>query len=1105
MKKILSLVVVVVMAWAGVDPAHAAPMRQTGNIIECWDGEVQDNCEQLSPTLIKITITQTGDRDAWWKLYELSYLYVVIIWNDIHVTNTYLYGSSARIDVIVPNIEGVQYPLPAEGSVTIPATVTTHKSAEPMISQYSPIRTASGIETPGVIATYQGAVWWIYLSVEPISSCPETYLTLTDDTYAIDPTIESPLGPEGTPADEQIANVAYSQWYKLFLTGGPWNDGTSDREDVAISWDGDTWEELPPPLCGEQMEDGTYVDVWYLISESDTFYIRANDEDGQFADNTEVNLLEYTIGITVIVQEATCESQFEYGAEDWVASVQVHADVDETLATTELLIGGWYAIEVANGTWQDDGVGPPRTDMEYANYTDQYESTKVWGDLSGGIGNAWCQTEDGLITFVQARANNLDLRVNNEAGGWEANTGVLGVNIYAATFTRSQETCETVFERAQLVSTGVVNANQENGKQFAYAVGGSIMSIGLEPGAWYYLETTGGSWAWKGALHQDNAYSYDMAVSEDGDTWVPLEAWTRPLCNISLDGLGHRGVYFQIPETAAVEWFLRVDDDAIWFNNIGSMSWNLYGASRLNVELSPGDACDFSWSDDFIRGAWIDATLEDGAPLYLYPTESTSYYAIKIKGNDYHWLEQTGGDPQYGMQASTNDGANWYDFPSDYSGSLCTITTGNETTTFVKVVDGQQWRMRVDSSSFTDNDLGMQIEIYAANPGNTLDPWTECFAGASLFTLNTLQYIPVKEEGGIYINGTNVLQGGNEIQLLQPTETYKLEIQEGPWTNGEGQSSYDAAISSDNGVTWYAISDRENPDIICGGSDFIGAHRYVYFTVQEGQKWKIRVNDNVGEFLDNDGNLGYRLYSAYGDEDVPPVDVMIPPSVVNNVCVAPLIRPSSILEVSAWVNYSRLAIQKYFAWCPQHTNIILALFAALQTKEPFATLSEGVGTIASAKEEIRSYNWGVAAGEDLSILTRPPGESYQMFVDHAYAPITSENPWETGIVDLTSFQDFEMPASYTACQQYLSPQAGTKLAQGVCYASAVMLMTGASFWVQLLLDVAAFIAIFKLFLGEVQKLISMLTGVSNISVNVKTPPMINDIQDEYRSLRRKYK
>lgn len=1110
MKKIFFVVVVVTLALvslAPVIPANAAPEMAGNGILECADPPIAPTAESSGECIdygdyieIEFSFSNTTSHHPsflvqWGHSNEAvsnHYWFKVDVYQKVGNsqaclgTSTVPYVRRMLYEAVWFTPDTGFYNLMDVGNTDAQTCISTDDSFF-----YKPNNGLVGIKYTLYNEWGASVSWHGIVRISVVQDCTDysdgNFVTLSEDVFEIDPTIENPQGIVGeqNPIDEQIYPTVANQYYRLY-TYGKWNDGTNDKEDVAISWDGVTWEELPPgePVCQVNLATGPVMGyVWYFIAESETFHIRAND-DGMFADNTNGDPpLTYSMGISVLIYGANCESQFDYSEDDWVASVLVPSTSETgVLASSSLTAGYWYAIKISSGDWRDDGADPPRIDLEFSNPDPSLPLDPVFVDLADGSDLVWCQTEDGYITFVQAKSPKLYLRVNDAPGDFATNTGTVGVNIYQASFTRSEAACETVFERGQLISSGEVLAVQEGGKQFAYSVGSEALNanIGLEPGAWYYLETTGGAWWWKGSIHQDSAISYDMAVSEDGETWVSLADWERAECNIAIDALGHRGVYFQIPETANIEWFLRVDDTALWWNNAGSMGWNLYGASRLDVELSPGQACDFAWSDNPIRGGYIPATSE-GEPLYLYPqgTATSSYYAIEILGNDYYWQEQTGGDPLYGMQISIDGGTTWSKFPEDYVGSLCTIQTGRNTVTFVKVVRGQDWKIRVDSSTFSDNLLGMGINIYAAEPGNTLDPWTSCFDDSSMFKINSLTYIPVKDEAGIYINGTNILTGGNEIQLLQPTETYKLQIEEGPWTNGEGASSYIAAISADNGQTWYAIDDQNNPNIICGDTDFTGQHRSIYFTVQAGQKWKIRVNDQAGKFNDNGGNLAYSLYSVYGDEDVPPVDVSIPPAVVNNVCTQPLIRPSSILEVSAWVNYARLGIQKYFAWCPQHTDILLALFNGLKSVEPFATISELATTMQSAKTEISSYNWS-SEGEDFSILTKSPSESFQMFVEHTSAP--QNNPWETGILDIRSFSNFEMPESYTACQEYLAPQTGARLAQGVCYASAIMLLTGASFWLQLILDIGIGLVLIKAWIGAAEEAIAMATGVALIKV-----------------------
>lgn len=1100
MKRVVPVLVILVMLGAAL-PVKAAPVYQSTRTLTLGDIYPLPTNKNVSSESVVCEETAEGGIRCDFVLSvfrgisptDLGRSYWVVEWEDPNPSAGYYFmavvdasGEYWYDDPCICNLDFMDEQVFSVG--TAPAAGNGYVTV-----------TRSGVDAGKSVtlrvstASEGGASFSGYFILSPVpilSDCEENYLVLTSDTYEIYPDIEFPIGMVGDPepVDEQIYPTVIGHVYRVEIGGGDWNDGTDDRRDVSISWDGTEWTPLSavPSECTKVDEEGNIV-VVYIVAESETFHIRANDEPEQFADNfwsIPEDPTTYTIGLTATQASPPCESQFAWDDDaDWVATVQVHGDNEPgVLATDELVQGEWYAIVVANGAWQDEGAPPDRYDMEFYNGPPEFAIFDVpYTDLTEGNQNVFCQSEDGKISFIQAKNLDLYLRVNDTPNEFDANTGVLGVNIFRATFTRTQQMCEMRFQRENLVSSGNVEATQEAGKVFAFALGTPEIHYGgaLIPGAWYYLETTGGPWQWKGSIHQATGISYDMAVHDgrdDGD-WMPLAEWDKSPCIVQLDGLGHLGVYFQIPEAAAVEWKLRVDDTDVWFNNGGSMSWNLYGATDLG--LTPVDDCDYIYDPDHpVSGDWVSAKSENGEWMQIYAGHT---YALVLNGSEYYWQEEPEGPPLRDMQISNDDGRTWYDLPDGFGGTLCYMENGYDTTIFLRAGQGQNWKIRVDSESFSNNVGGMGYQLFEANPGDELDPWTSCFDGNVVYMLNSLTFIPVKDEEGIYINGTNILTGGNEIQLLQPTETYKLQIEEGPWTDGEGGNNhFDAAISADNGVTWYDLADKDNPNIICGDVDFVGQHRSVYFTVQEGQKWKIRVNDEEGEFTDNGGNLAYSLYSVSG-EDVPPVDITIPPEVVNNVCTEPLVRPTSILEVSRWVEYARLGIQKYFAWCPGHTDIIMALLKALTAKEPFATLNEGTGLVNNVKGEITAYNWSPDSGQDFSILDKSPSKSYQMFNQYVLSPVSSTSPWETGILDITDFENFTMPASYTSCQQYLAPQAGARLAQGVCYASAVMLLTGASFWIQLILDISIGIFCVRAFWRTIDDTVVMMTGVSSMS------------------------
>ena len=202
---------------------------------------------------------------------------------------------------------------------------------------------------------------------------------------------------------------------------------------------------------------------------------------------------------------------------------------------------------------------------------------------------------------------------------------------------------------------------------------------------------------------------------------------------------------------------------------------------------SQPESCDFTYDPEQIHSlGYVAATSSSGVYLRMEPG---FIYALKILGNQYWWNEYTGGADLYGVQISDDDGQTWTTL-EDYDGNLCYSYDGDDLTVYMNSTSGKLYKLRVDSSSFGDNVGGMGYEIYRASEGDNLDPWVACYDGLIFYPVNSFEWIPVKEEGGTRITP---LKGGYQ---------YKLEILNGPWTDGEGGSSYSAAISNDNGQTW---------------------------------------------------------------------------------------------------------------------------------------------------------------------------------------------------------------------------------------------------------------------------------------------------------------
>jgi hypothetical protein len=953
-------------------------------------------------------------------------------------------------------------------------------------------------ESPDAVYSVLSWSWTVEFRFDtPTDDCSEQFIVLTSDgPYEIDPALEF---PDGDP-DEQTYTTIENQFYQITTSGGPWDDGpNANRYDAAISWDGTNYVSVNSLIetaeCVSYDPDNPALLSIYVQAESTTLYVRANDLPGWFADNTAVETFYYSISLVISFEDTTaCGDEFTYDEEeDWVASINLAStSIGSLVNTADLTVGDWYVVEIASGSWLDGGVGSPRNDLEYDFDYSTSNPLTGYADLNSG-NEVWCQLDDGTLTFVQASDLNLWLRVNDDSlEDFADNTGTLGINLYHAAFERIPELCETTFNISDLVLHNYVQAIKENGDLFGTAFAmGELQTGTLVSGAYYMLETSGDAWGYKGVGHGLKAY--DAAIRVGAGDWQSFSDWEDSLCTVEIDGLGHQRIYFQVPPDTNVDYWIRVNDTAEWNSNVGGITYDLYQAIDLEVETPSGE-CDYIYDLDHpVYHTIVQGNDEDGDNITPYILD-TDFFAVVVNTGTY-WQEYSGGDDltDAQLQYSTDNGATWSDIPP-----LCSYEGGPGVVMFYKE-SGYRFRVRVDSSSFANNTGALDINVYAATTGDTIDPWITCLDGNTLNVINSFEWIPVKKEEGAYVNGTTMI-GQEQVPLLIAGETYAIELLEGPWYDATigGDPHYDAALSSDDGATWYPIN--EHPAITCGEQDQLGWYWTVVFTAEEGDRWKIRVNDSAGEFWDNVGSLAYKLYEVQGP-DVPPLPDGFPEyTSAIDFCSIPLVRPmapvapDSVLDVVGWLEYISQIIGSYipqyigylrntsisfFAWCPRHSNALLALMDAVKTKEPLATILEWLGIYEDMKTELDGYNWEGGGGSGApppSLLTVNSGSELEQVIDTYILPRSNaSNPWDGGDISLSSGSGVDV--YNTECYAVLSEFTGDNLAGGACFfVSAWSMQPRVAFWVQVLIDVAALAACIASVVGGAINLWSYFTS-----------------------------
>ena len=996
--------------------------------------------------------------------------------------------------------------------------------------------------------THREINWTIYFSLVPFDqNCADTWFVPVPDTYVIDPTIETPVGQ---PTDYQKYTTVPAAEYMIRVQHGPWNDGAADRTDAAFSLDGSTWHNLAllqffvTVVCIDTDPFDSNYDVQYFTAPGTDFYIRANDTPTNFSDNTNdgVTPFEYVIGVAFEnTAAASCESQFTYDeVNDLLVDVSVPGNDDDVQATdsvsSPLEAGAWYAIQVTSGLWNESG-GPPRVDMEF-----EFEGglgNTDWVDLADGSNLVWCQTEDGLITFVQAPGNadlELHLRVNDQDGpqNWSDNSGTLDVSIFHASFNRTPTGCELQFEAGAFLKHDSVEGNQSAGKSFGtyptqlnlvYWVDGSpLISIPtgdktFVPGGWYMLETVEGPWwtTFSGGDVVANTHYYNMEIKVGAEDWQPLEEWSDAECIAPTDELGHVRVYFQVPNDTTMgddQYMLRVASNSFMFTR-GHMAWDLYAAMDWGYTGATGNCDDYNYDPDTTHheGA-IDANVEDGE--YVNGLAVGQVFAIKIESantssdapffQDSGWFESVSSSTELdGLQLSLN-GTDFETLPGA-SGVLCSYTepVSGELVFFVRPQNGEAFKMRADSTTFANNVGREYYTVYQASAGN-LNTWESCIDSYEMHIppLNPHAWIDVKDPQGELI--ASLAQYAEYNGLLAPDaelppEIYKdpnslgnyiieIEYGTGPWLDGETDTQhFNAELSKDGGATWEVL-DGDSTLVTCSSSDPLRKYWKAFIQVESGDVWRIRVADSdTDTFSDNTGNLAYILYSAGGFE-VPPSDNSnigyVNVQGGGDVCeMAPVMPdPFSLTSIDAlgtyfgdWIAYANLSVERYMAFCPRHTEMFFSVFDLLKKKEPFATLTELDTMQADIVRELKAYGWDPQGGTDLSFIwgTKTPSQ-IQRLVDQYVFDQGVGDPWADGAQLLPNgLNPTAMPSSYDTCRALFPDY--KRFAEGLCFASSMMKETSASFWIQFGFDIGAMLWVFSIIWASILDVISMFTGV----------------------------
>ena len=811
------------------------------------------------------------------------------------------------------------------------------------------------------------------------------------------------------PPDSGFGEPLYftpGQWYKLEMAH-PWQEGDgSDQLGVQIM----------DPV------DGVWVDMadWaYTVCADDTgvvyfrppkseYYIRADDQDGNFANNS--NLVAYNL-YTAEYRPPPNPCEGLYDIQNWIDSAVIPASDSNgspvpSEGSGERLRGGYYYfLEQTGPQWTDGGV-------------------PTWGlQISDDLGQTWydadkwpmavCVSHDDqgrYKIFFQANTTQIWVRAADYNGYWADNSGNVSYNLYFAgdNAVPPEGSCSSEFSLIEDPNVGDA-VPVEEGSVPANAANGQSIGANLVPGSWYAIDASLDYWF-------DDSFPRSEADLGDGVNWYLLQNWPGAACAEQIDNLYVRMWFRYNGESLS----LRAHDPLEnWGDNSGNVTYRIYPA--YHRESPPPSACWASYNIQLVEHGVLYANLENGQELTSIVGDGETVYALET--TDPPWTEGDG-TSYYQIDISDDGGETWYPLEMAPFAECIASLDGHNYRIYWTPPRGKTYLIRVadKDGNFGNNSGGIGYNVFSADtttpPGQTGAACDQLFTNPQLVATGS---IPANAENGKTLN-------------LVPGYYYRIDTSGPAWLNG-GVESWDVALSKDDGANWEAlVTDGGTLSQCTYRPD--GVHWRAYIQVTDGDVWRMRAHDPGGYYADNEGEVQYAIYRVNYQE---PVDIPPPPPLEVG-CNAVCIQPDSALNVPAWLEYGWCRFIKFISWCPYHRAALEGIVESFFSREPFVTISQIRDVIAQVKSKVESIQY--------SQDEEPFGG---MSSDEFLTAPDSDSPWQGGQIQILG-----PSGGYNlACQNALTDAVGQRLAQAICFSLSLARNLGILGWFQVLVDVLA--------------------------------------------------
>jgi hypothetical protein len=496
------------------------------------------------------------------------------------------------------------------------------------------------------------------------------------------------------------------QWYVLTTSGGPWlNDGEPpDRYDIQMSsttTNGITPSGWQTPddysMSNCQITGGNYISVYFQGSVSHKLWLRVNDTDNVWIDNT--GSMSYTI-TTVDAYEpyATgCALPFDVG--NFIEARDVYSTNNggvELLQTSDFQWPVWpfggqeipkmarYFVLETTGYWTNAGT------FTLGGYSDNDDHFEVTGDMKKVPADwssipewpeAYCvQTIDPIghqrVFFDASKMGTWKFRVHDPDTFIGNNSGTLGYRLYYGINLQVPQ------DPGELPGTGFCTTYYTHGASGVTITLYGNVSEGIPlpliaPEVAVGIEVVGGPWK------NNDVDSYATAISDDnGATYTELTSYGGVVCKEQTTDANHPLVY--VLGKAGKEYRVRVHDPGGNFDdNSLSIQMTVYAAT-ISTIVDPWQSCANNYNltevpltDDqrMVGGALVDGKQVAG----INPGKT---YALEITGEGTGWGIGSiiGSDPVIGegyYSAVVSNGSAW-EFMPEAAWITCAVKLTND-------------------------------------------------------------------------------------------------------------------------------------------------------------------------------------------------------------------------------------------------------------------------------------------------------------------------------------------------------------------------------------------------------------------------------------------